>query len=191
MIAYIEGVVVSRTEKSVVINTGGIGYRVFVSPDTLSTLPDNKTVSLSTYLIVKENILALYGFLSEEEVVMFEMLIGVSGVGPRSAIGILGIAPPKILKSAISAGDTSYLTKVSGVGKRSAEKIILDLREKFGPTEDGVSETLKDDYGVIEALMALGYSATQARRALREVPKEFLGVSDKTKEALRILNANN
>ena len=191
MIAYIEGVVVSRTEKSVVINTGGIGYRVFVSPDTLSTLPDNKTVSLSTYLIVKENILALYGFLSEEEVVMFEMLIGVSGVGPRSAIGILGIAPPKILKSAINAGDTSYLTKVSGVGKRSAEKIILDLREKFGPTEDGVSETLKDDYGVIEALMALGYSATQARRALREVPKEFLGVSDKTKEALRILNANN
>lgn len=191
MIAYIEGVVVSRTEKSVVINTGGIGYRVFVSPDTLSTLSDNKTVSLSTYLIVKENILALYGFLSEEEVVMFEMFIGVSGVGPRSAIGILGIAPPKILKSAISAGDTSYLTKVSGIGKRSAEKIILDLREKFGPIEDGVSEIMKDDYGVIEALMALGYSATQARGALREVPKEFLGVSDKTKEALRILNANN
>jgi len=187
MIAHIEGNIISRADKFVVLDVGGIGYRVYVSPDTLGALSGKDSAELFTHLVVKEDILDLYGFLSEEELLMFEMLIGISGVGPRSAIGILGVAPPKTLKAAISAGDTSYLTKVSGIGRKNAEKIILELRDKFGPLEEGTNGMLKEDSEVIEALTALGYGSADARDTLKKVPAEISGTNNRIKEALKLL----
>lgn len=187
MIAYLEGQIITRSEKFIVIATGGIGYKVFVSPDTLSSLAGLDTARLFTHLVVKEDILDLYGFNTPDELKMFEILIGISGVGPRTALGILSVAPPQTLRAAISSGDTSYLTKVSGIGKKNAEKIVIELKDKFDGAEEYTDggQTLQEDADVIEALTALGYSVVSAREALKAIPPEVTGTNARIKEALR------
>jgi Holliday junction DNA helicase RuvA len=189
MIGYLTGTLIHKDDKYILIDVSGVGYKVFVSSETLNNIHAQKTVSVWTHLIVREDVLDLYGFLEEQELNFFKLLIGVSGIGPKGALGIMNIASVQTLASAISSGDLSYLTKVSGVGKKSAEKIVLELRDKvaliYGVGEH--SEFNREDMDVIEALKSLGYREKESRDALKELPPTIKGTSKKISEALKIL----
>lgn len=186
MIGSIRGKIVSRTDKFLVIETGGIGYKVNVSADVLSkTGKSDEEVFLLIHTHVREDALDLYGFLGTEDLNFFEMLLNVSGIGPRSALAILGIATIDTLRRAIGTGDTSYLTKISGIGRKTAEKIVIELRDKIGEEKEGAS--LQGELDALEALKSLGYSQNEARDALKKVPAETVGTNAKIKEALKIL----
>ncbi len=185
MIGSIKGKVILKTEKYILIETNGVGYKVAISPDTLSKLGNKETeVFLFIHTHVREDAFDLYGFLEDKELEFFEMLISVSGIGPRSGLAILGIAPIDTLRKAISTGDISYLTKISGIGKKTAEKICIELRDKIGKDVGGAP--LKDELDALEALKALGYSQGEAREALKKVSPD-LGTNKKIHEALKIL----
>ena len=133
---------------------------------------------------MREDALDLYGFLNYEELEFFEMLIGVSGIGPKGALAILSIASTETLRKAIGTGDTSYLTKISGIGKKTAEKIVIELRDKMGEQEKGSS--MQEELDAMEALKSLGYSQNEIREALKKVPPD-LNTNEKIREALKIL----
>ncbi|MEK7576195.1 MAG: Holliday junction branch migration protein RuvA, partial [Patescibacteria group bacterium] len=142
-------------------------------------------VNLYTHLYVRENAMELYGFCSMAELEFFEMLICISGIGPKSAVGVLSVAPIDSLKRAIASGESSYLTKVSGIGRRIAEKIILELRDKLGGVDGVVLGS--DDTDALDALIALGYNAREAREALHKVSPEK-SIDEKIKTALKSLS---
>jgi len=194
MISHIRGNILLKGGQFVVVDVSGVGYKMYVPVDTLHSLSkkQDEEISLWTYLVVRENILDLYGFLSRAEVEFFEMLIGVSGVGPKSALGVMGVAPIDTLKTAIASGDNTYLTKVSGIGRKNAEKIILELSEKLGALDSESGGTmLRGEADVVDALTALGYSAREAREALKAIPPEIIGTSNRIKEALKKLGNGN
>lgn len=186
MIAHLKGTVLFRGSKYVLIDVQGVGYKVFASLETLKNIPKkDEQVSLFTYLHVRENALDLYGFSALGELEFFEMLIGVSGIGPKSALGVLSVAPVDTLKHAIASGEITYLTKISGIGKKIAEKIIVELRDKLGGIEGFILEG--GDSDALDALVSLGYSAKEAREALRKVDKNITEVDEKIKAALKTL----
>ncbi len=187
MIGYIEGVVRKVTLGHVLIMTGGIGYKVAATKQTLSALAVGASAELHTRLIVREDVLDLYGFHEEEEMRFFDLLLTVSGIGPKSALAILDIASVETLRSAIAHGKSEYLTKVSGIGRKTAEKIIVELRDKVGASSEGVGAALKGDEDALEAMKSLGYSAQEARDALRKVPNTIEKGTDRLREALKIL----
>ncbi len=190
MISHLTGKILMRGDKFVVLDVNGIGYKVFVLPDTLKEARKNPDgFSLWTHTHVRENALELYGFMEYAEVEFFEMLIQISGIGPKSALGVLAVAPLDTIKRAVSIGDTSYLTKVSGIGRKIAEKIVLELKEKMGGMDlgEGGDAMLKEESDVLEALQALGYSLREAREALKQIPKEIKGANARIKEALKML----
>ena len=188
MISRLTGKIVEKTSKYVVVETSGIGYKVYSTPQILLELVRGEMAEIQTHLIVRENALDLYGFLSTNELNFFELLIGISGIGPKGALGVLSVASVEMLNSAISSGDTSYLTKVSGIGKKSAEKIILELKDKIEVLEDKEQTgRLKEEAEAIEALKTLGYKHSEARDALKGVSSKIMGVSERVREALRIL----
>lgn len=188
MIAQLSGDIVFRSTGVVVIRSGGVGYKVHVSSDTFSELKSKKEVTLWTYLAVRENALDLYGFPTEEELSFFEMLVSIPGIGPKSGLAILSLADVPTLTSAVMHGDSSYLTRVSGIGKKNAEKIVLELKDKLGAAPyTGEDENLKGAADALEALAALGYSTKEAREALRKVPDKITSTGARLKEALKIL----
>lgn len=196
VISFLNGTIELRGEKFVVITVTGIGYKVFVGPETLHTISkktaeDNpeqrRQIKLWTHQYVREDALELYGFLHFAELELFETLIGISGIGPKGALGVLAVAPVDTLKKAIASGDTSYLTRVSGIGKKTAEKIILELRDKMAGS--GISRMeapeLKEEADALDALTQLGYSPREARDALQQIPKEIEGAEKRIKAALK------
>ncbi|MCH7882831.1 Holliday junction branch migration protein RuvA [Patescibacteria group bacterium] len=187
MIISLEGKITFRAERFLILEANHIGYKVFVGPETLRKIPQNQeTVKIFTSAYQREDAAELYGFLTLAELHLFEALNGVSGVGPRTSLAVLGVAPLDMLKRAIGAGETSYLTKVSGIGRKVAEKIILELREKMGAvTEKG--EGLQQEEDALDALRSLGYSPREAREALARTPVEVEGVEKRIKAALMIL----
>ena len=187
MITFLEGAVFFIGERFAIITVGGIGYKVFAGPDTLARLPAKGAVAkLWTHQHVREDALDLYGFLHYPELELFEMLIAISGIGPKGAIGILGIAPVDTLKKAIAAGDTSYLTRVSGIGKKIAEKVVLELKDKMAGRGVMVdAPELQAEADSLDALVALGYSQKEARDALAAVPAEIKGIEKRVSEALK------
>jgi Holliday junction DNA helicase RuvA len=189
MISHLAGIVLFREEKYAVIDVGGVGYKIFCSTDTLAGLSVGSSASLFTYLAVREDALDLYGFATAEDEAFFELLIGISGVGPKSALSILAVSGVSTLKQAIGTGDTSYLTKVSGIGRKTAEKIVLELRDKLRAHADmkEAPHALRAESDAVEALKSLGYSQNEARDALKEVPPEIVGTNARIKEALKIL----
>lgn len=188
MIAQINGKVIQKSDKYIAVQTNGIGYLLYVTNDLLAKLDLGKEISLWTHLIVREDVLDLYGFETIDEKVFFEMLISVSGIGPRSALSILSLAPMETIKKAIASSDTSYLTKVSGIGKKTAEKIVIELRDKLASLGHSDSTgVLRGESDVIEALQALGYSLNDARNAIKEIPETITNTNDRIKEALKIL----
>lgn len=191
MISAVEGTVELKGDRYAVIATdGGVFYRIFASAETLRKIPEkSQSIKLWTHLYQREDTVELYGFLHYPELEFFELLIQIPGIGPRSGLGIMAVAPLDTLKKAIASGDTSYLTKVSGVGRKTAEKVILELREKMagrGVSTVGAPE-LKDEADAIDALVSLGYSQREAREALSAVPAEVRGASARVRESLKRL----
>jgi len=187
MIAQLEGKIAGMRGNAVILMVGGTGYLVAVSPYTMGKLAGQETVLLHIYTHVREDTLALYGFQSEEELYMFQLLISVSGIGPKAALSILSIADVRTLRMAIVNKDPSILTRVSGVGKKTAEKLIVELQNKvtaIAGDEDGDVSAVQD---ALEALTSLGYSVTQARDALKLVPGDVTDVSARIRGALKIL----
>lgn len=183
MIGYLKGRVIDQDLKSVILDVSGVGYKIYTNTALLDSKKD--ALEFWTYLAVRENALDLYGFTSKEELGFFELLITVSGIGPKSAMGILTVASVSNLRNAIVSGDTSHLIKVSGVGKKNAEKIVVELKDKLTSFEGGVSTSA--DVDVIEALKALGYGEREAREALKKVA-DSKDTSDKIKKALKLLS---
>jgi holliday junction DNA helicase RuvA len=187
MIGYIEGEVKALRQTDCIVLVAGIGYKVASTKEVLLRLSIGNQVRFWTHLAVRENALDLYGFVSEEELRFFELLLTVSGIGPKSALAILDTVSVETLRSAVSTGRAEYLTKVSGIGKKTAEKIVLELREKVGAAAEGTSAAMKGDEEALEALRSLGYSSHEARDVLRKVPEEFSNANDRLREALKLL----
>lgn len=175
MYAYIKGIVSGKTADSVVIEAGGIGYLLYVSSNTLSGLKDLESVKVYTYLHVREDALLLFGFLSIEEKKMFERLLSISGVGPKVALSILSALKPSELALAIVTSDEKAFQKVSGVGKKTAQRIILELKERIKNdelTSINIPDTFTEDIGsgatreAISALCSLGYDYSDAAKAV-------------------------
>jgi Holliday junction DNA helicase RuvA len=175
-------------EGAAIIEVGGVGYSVRLPLATLEELQGKKQTRLSLYIhtVVREDALDLYGFKSADELSFFKLLMDVKGVGPKTALGILNTASVKALRAGIARGDASALTKVFGIGKRTAERIIVELRDKFAGESDG-GGAAGEDAEVLEALMALGYSAQESRKALHVVASSVAGVHNRLHHALRAL----
>jgi Holliday junction DNA helicase RuvA len=190
MIAAVEGSVELAGERFLVISAGGVAYRIFASAETIRKIPEKGgKIKLWTHLYQREDTIELYGFLTFPELEFFELLIGVPGIGPKSGLSVLSITSLDTLKKAIAAGDTSYLTRVSGIGRKTAEKIILELREKMAGKGVGAVEApeLREEADALDALLALGYSQSEARVALAGTPKGIECASELVREALRRL----
>ena len=186
MIALLEGKIELKTGKLAIINVGGVGYGVFCAESVLNKLKNGAKTKLFIHLCTRENILDLYGFLSFSDLEFFEMLISVSGIGPKAALSVMSLAPAQTLKQAIASGQKSLLTKVSGIGQRTAERIVLELKDKISvPVAD--IKKLSSDSDTLDALVNLGYTNRQARGALEQISAKIKGVGDRVKEALRIL----
>lgn len=187
MIAKISGKIQFIKNSYVVVDVGGIGYKVFVTNYTLGKIAGMKEVEFYVYTYVREDTLALYGFLKNEELEMFELLISISGIGPKAALGILTVADPKTIRVAILNEDAAILTKVSGVGKKTAERVIMELKNKVIDLPENEKEKTVSDNNVIEALLSMGYSINEARNALKLVPQEIKNIEQKLKLALKNL----
>lgn len=186
MIALLEGKIELKTSKLAIINVNGVGYRVFCVKSILDKLKNGESAKLFIYLCSRENILDLYGFSSFDDLEFFEILISVRGIGPKAALSVMALAPTKTLKQAIASGQKSLLTKVSGIGQRTAERIILELKDKIvAPIAD--IQKLSSNSEAIDALVSLGYTSQQAREALEQIPAKINGVASRVKEALKIL----
>ncbi len=165
VIAYVSGEIVARGADHVVVDVRGVGYKVFVPRH-----PSGDTIALHTHQVVREDGQFLYGFESREELALFELLISVSGVGPRAALAILSVARPSEIAAAIAAGDAAALARAPGVGKKTAERLIVDLKGKIsrgGVEREPVGIFTEDEAAA--ALQALGYTAAEALAALRGV----------------------
>jgi Holliday junction DNA helicase RuvA len=171
MIALLSGSVAVRRTDHVVIDCGGVGYRLAVSAETLKHVPAvGRQVLLHTHLVVRDDALALYGFATEEERDLFLMLLAVQSVGPKVALAVLSGGPPRELLAVLAAGDVARLQSAPGVGKRTAERIIVELREKVGAAlpERAISVSRGDDPRMLarDALLGLGYTVAEADELL-------------------------
>ena len=175
MIALLSGEVALRRADHVVVSCGGVGYRLAVSAETLRHVPAvGKPVTLHTHLIVRDDALILHGFASEEERDLFLLLIGVQSVGPKMAQAVLSGGPPRDLLAAVAAGDTARLQAVPGIGRRTAERIVVELREKVGASLEAAPITVHrtDDAHALarEGLVGLGFSAQEVDGLLDGAP---------------------
>lgn len=177
MIALVSGKVAARRPDHVVIECAGVGYRLAVSAETLRHVPAvGHQMTLHTHLVVRDDALLLYGFASEEERELFLLLLGVQAVGPKVALAVLSGGPPRELLKALAAGDTARLQAAPGVGKRTAERIVVELREKVGVSAppDAIRITRSDDPRTLarDGLLELGYSPQEAEELLGQVTGE-------------------
>ncbi len=188
MIGHLKGTLLHQDLKSVILDVSGVGYKIYTNVASLEG-SKNKTLEFWTYLAVRENALDLYGFRTKEELDFFELLISVSGIGPKSAMGILSVATLPNLRHAIVSGDTSHLTKVSGVGKKNAEKIVIELKDKLVGlwAESPSSSEMTGEMDALEALQALGFGERETREALKKV-SEVKDIGEKIKKVLKLLS---
>ena len=190
MIRGLHGRIAGLTASAVLVDLHGLILETMTSRTTLSDLGEvGEMVTLHTYLYVREDQLALYGFSTEEELALFEVLLSVSGIGPRVALAILSSARPEEIRHAIDVEDVALLSRVPGIGKKTASRIIFDLRGKLPePSGQAPAPVSPADAEVLEALQALGYSAVEARDALRRAePREGQTVEERVFAALQAL----
>jgi len=185
VIAKLKGKIEYVRDNYAVVDVHGVGYKVYLSAYTFGKVAGMQEINLFIHTYVREDTLALYGFLAFEELEMFELLISISGIGPKAATGILSIATPKTIKTAILNEDPSILTKVSGIGKKTAERVILELKNKVADISTGEKEKVAIDSDAIEALVSMGYTNSEARDALKSVPNDVKDVGQRVKQALR------
>lgn len=187
MIAHIYGILENKTEKYAILDVNGLGYKIFISSITFQKLPElNNKIKIYTHLYVRENVLELYGMLTEKELELFETFLSISGIGPRVALNIVGSASPDDLMSAIFNKDINFLTGITGLGKKRAEKIILELsaRGEISPLRGGQNDENKE---LVSVLKNLGYSTLEIKEVFKKMPKAVQGLENKTKEALDII----
>lgn len=200
MIAFVKGSLAEVELDRVIIDVGGVGYNVFVSSYTISRLPlEGNEVKLYTHLNVKEDLMQLYGFLSKDELRIFKLLIGVNGIGPKGGLGILSHLTPDDLRFAVMSNDVKAISAAPGIGKKTAEKLILELKDKLGsiePEEVTTSESVTGNVSfsreiqteAVQALVTLGYGSTEALRAVTNVMTEQEeSVEEILKKALKFL----
>lgn len=166
MIGSIEGIVTWNDERSIIVSASGVGYLIFVTPSTLINITLGESILLWTHMAVRDDALDLYGFTERGELKFFRLLIGISGIGPKSAQNVLALADTTTLLRAIGSGDSSYLTKVAGIGKKLAEKIVHELKDKVEALRSIDTPTSKETES-IEALEVLGYPARETRDIVR------------------------
>ncbi|EKE20304.1 MAG: Holliday junction DNA helicase RuvA [uncultured bacterium] len=187
MIAKLKGKIDFLRDSYVVVDVSGIGYKVFVTAHTAGTIAGMTEVEFYTHTYVREDTLSLYGFLTLDELEMFEMLITISGIGPKAAMGILTIADPNTVRTAVLNEDASLLTRVSGVGKKTAQRVILELKNKISDIPAHQKNQITSDSDALEALVAMGYSVSEARETLKLVSVEIKDVGERVKMALKSL----
>ena len=166
---------------------GGLGVRVHVPADVLAAARAGETIFLHTHLHVREQELTLYGFDSQQDLELYQLLLGVSGVGPKSALAILSALPADALRLAVSQEQPGVLSRVPGIGKKTAEKIVLELKDKITATEGLPPELAalnEADAEVIDALTALGYSIVEAQRAVQALPRDVVDIEERLRLAL-------
>lgn len=192
MIAYIAGTVIHKDLKYLVVDTGGVGYKVSTPIDTLNASKEGQKAQFWIHTVVREDALDLYGFADKETLSFFELLITISGIGPKSALSILSAAPLASLREAVISGETAYLTKIGGIGKKIADKIVLELKGKIGVGDDisfSSNKLGRSDMDALEALKSLGYTHKEARDALEGLDSTLTDTGAKVKAALRVLGS--
>lgn len=198
MYAYFRGKIAAKEPELVIVEVNGIGYNIRISAGTASLLPPvGEEAKLYTYTAVREDAITLYGFLTKDDLDMFKLLIGVNGIGPKGGQSILSVMSPDDLRFAIVSGDAKMIAKAPGIGAKTAQRVILDMRDKVSleDTLHGGGEEVRIDLSVsdsvreaVEALTALGYGVTEANRAVREVKgAEQMAVEDILKASLKFL----
>jgi Holliday junction DNA helicase RuvA len=194
MLAYIKGKVIHKNNLAAIIGIdNGLGYQIFLPENFLTPLKISEEIELYLHHQVREEADDLYGFKNFSDLELFQLLLSVSGVGPKSALAVLALADADDVKEAIIRGDAGLLTKVSGIGKKTAERLVLELKSKVLKISSGTS--LSESPGnsatndEIDALMALGYSFPEAREALSRVPGELIKSSERVKFALKKINS--
>ena len=200
MLAYIKGELVASEENKVIIENGGIGYSVFMPLKSLGNLPPNgSTVKIYTYLNVKEDAMQLFGFLTKDDLDVFKLVITVNGIGPKGGLAILSTLTPDELRFAVMEKDVKTISSAPGIGKKTAEKLIIELKDKLsiedclkGSDDEAGSAVASQDASVqsdaIQALVALGYGSTEALRAVKNIEvDETTTVEDILKAALKYL----
>ena len=195
MISYVKGTVAYIENDCIVVDNNGIGYNIQVSPSTASAVVMEKEVKIYTYMNVKENELSLFGFLTKEELNMFNLLIGVNGVGPKSAVAMLGALSPAQLALAIATEDIKALSVGQGIGKKIAQRIALELKDKVGADTitTGVEIVQKVDITTgeraeaLSALMALGFTKNEAENAIKAVFVNGMATEDIISKALKVV----
>ena len=201
MIRFIRGEIAAFEEDRVLVEVGGIGYGIFMSGSSMSQLPSvGNEVKIHTYLNVKEDAMQLFGFLTRDDLQVFKLLIGVNGIGPKGAQAILSVLSPDDLRFAVMANDVKAISSAPGIGKKTAEKIILELKDKLS-IEDTLEHAAASKETIVsgrqdsnqevtseavQALVALGYGNSEALKAVRQVTiTENMGVNEVLKQALK------
>lgn len=191
MIRLVRGAMVARDKDGLVIDVGGaaggVGLKVHCAAPTLMHHQPGDSLRLYTHLQVREDALTLFGFETEDELDLFELLLGVSGVGPKAALSVLSTLSPDALRLALSSQEPAVIARAPGVGKRTAEKIVVELKDKVrAPGGDlaALAHASDVDSEVIEALITLGYSVVEAQRAVQQLPKDAVGVEERLRLAL-------
>lgn len=191
MIAHVSGVVAEKFNSSVIIDVHGVGYEISVASGDFEQAILNEQVKFYTHHHIREQSQELFGFTSLAAKKLFEMLITVQGVGPKAALAILSLDDSEVVRNAIANSDATYITKASGVGKKTAERVVVDLSDKVGmplyydnKTATGMTQPISHSDEALEALMALGYNLNDATRALEGVSTE-LSTADRVTQALK------
>lgn len=179
----------SKASGFAVVDAAGLGLKIFTNSNTLDKLPKaGAEVKFFCHLHVREDALDLYGFLTEEEMRFFELLISVSGVGPKSAIAILNVAELKELSAAVKENRPDLLTRASGIGRKTAERIVLELRGKVESAKAGLTVSkMESDVDLVETLAGLGYRREQVKAALAQVDEKIVDLEERLKAALKVL----
>lgn len=197
MIAHLRGVLDHVTQDSLILDVNGVGYRVATSTGTLAEVGVGEMLKVHTHTYVREDTLALFGFLREEELRMFEQLLGVSGVGPKAALAVISAVPPSAFGLAVLTEDADRLAKAQGVGKKTAQRIILELKDKIRkeqpalPVQTGGAAAVEPAEGGVAAeaagaLMMLGYSSAEAQKSVSVVLEAGKSLEDVIRDALRM-----
>ncbi len=187
MIGLLKGILLLRNDPYVVVDVHGVGYKVCASPDFLSKYHIGDTITLFIHTHVREDALELFGFTDQAHLELFELLISVSGIGPKTAIGVFGIGGKDQIIGAIRKADVDFFTGVPRLGKKNAQKIIIELKNKIGAVEELDLAGERDVDEVVSALTSFGFSEAEAKAALRQIGETDASVSEKVRLALKYL----
>ncbi len=198
MISYIRGELVDIQEDKIIVDVGGVGYGIYMPRQAITRLPAaGREVKIHTYLNVREDAMQLFGFLSKDDLEVFKLVIGVSGIGPKGGLSILSGMSPDELRFAVISNDTKAISKTPGIGKKTAEKLIIELKDKLsmedvlerGKDSLEYSQEMSESVGVqaeaVQALVALGYGSTEALRAVKSVIADGMTVEEVLKLSLK------